>query len=487
MKRTLHYYIYVSLCLLLAACASESNGSYDLPETEEHKTCRVSVEVSAAGVSQTKVLNDGNAHEGEFIHSLHVFIVDVNTNTVEAEWTLEEGIASGEQENGMVENWQSPDISIGQGRKRVYAFANMENVKLDNDEYPDASFNDLLDRVKVGDALDYFESGKLFDVFLKDSAGSINFDQGYFIPMSCVELHDFDTDITIRLELIRMVSRIDVSVLNNREDEQSITVTGVKFGPYAEKVALISSYVDNTTGESNDYEIVESKGKTPKNPQWTGSKEVNNGSTEPICSFYVNETNLASGNFEIELTTSDGTTLEGTTSKSLLPRNTVYPLRLTFNASLGLDVEWALTPVGGYPRSFTVSPTVEVGKGSGDSNTLSLSLPEGCKFTLTPKLTGMVAKTWKWEAKENVTMFGDGTSEVFEGNMTGVVRATGTIKLTVDEDSSTEKTFTISIVTTAIQDWDEYSASTNALLRWCAAPQWCEPISLTTENEGKER
>ncbi len=487
MKRTLHYYIYVSLCLLLAACASESGGSYDLPETEEHKTCRVSVEVSAAGVSQTKVLNDDNALKGEFIHSLHVFIVDVNTNTVEAEWTLEEGIASGDEKEGMVENWQSPNIFIDPGRKRVYAFANMENVYLESSTYPDKSFDTLLDGVKVDETYELFGTGDLFRVFLKDPAASINFGADHFIPMSCVELHDFDTDITIRLELIRMVSRIDVSVLNNREDGQSITVTGVKFGPYAEKVALISSYVDNTTGESNDYEIVESKGKTPENPQWTGSKEVNNGSTEPICSFYVNETNLASRNFEIELTTSDGTPLKGTTSKSLLPRNTVYPLRLTFNASLGLDVEWALTPVGGYPRSFTVSPTVEVEKGSGDSNTLSLSLPEGCKFTLTPKLTGMVAKTWKWTPGANVKRHSAESAEVFEGNMTGVVDATGTIELTVDEDLPTKKTFTISIETTAIQDWDEYSASTNALLRWCAAPQWCEPISLTTENEGKER
>ena len=295
--------------------------------------------------------------------------------------------------------------------------------------------------------------------------------------MSCVELHDFGTDISIRLELIRMVSRIDVSVLNNSKDQKTITVKNVKFSPYADKVSLISSYVD-FDGSMVDHDVAVAE-STPSFAQWSDDEGKVIAVEEEICSFYVNETNLGEGKyFEIALETSEGT-LKGVTSKSLLPRNTVYPLRLTFDVSLGLDVAVWLTPIGGYPRSLTIAPPVSVD--GQDATQLSLTLPEGCMFTLTPKLSGMTAKSWKWEPGANVARNSAVDAEVFDGNMTGVVGATGTITLTVDEGKDTENRFTIEITTEAIEDWSEYDASTNALLRWCAAPQWYEPVSIVRE------
>ena len=466
----------MGLCWLLAACSSESGGSYDVPGTEENKTCEVSINVSAAGAERTKAGNDPNALDGEFIHSLHVFIVNVETNTIEAEWTLDEGIASGAPAAGMVENWQSPHINVSTGRKRIYAFANMENVYYP--KYPTKSFDELLDGVTVGDEYELF--GDLSEVLLTHSAASIDLEKN-FIPMSCVELHDFGTDISIRLELIRMVSRIDVSVLNNSKDQKTITVKNVKFSPYADKVSLISSYVD-FDGSMVDHGVAVAE-STPSAAQWSDENgiEVAVKEEEEICSFYVNETNLRDGKyFEIELETSEGT-LKGVTSKSLLPRNTVYPLRLTFDVSLGLDVAVWLTPIGGYPRSLTIAPPVQVGDGGDATSKLSLKLPEGCMFTLTPKLSGMTAKTWKWTPGTNVAMNSAEGTEVFDGNMTGVAGATGTITLTVDEGMDTKNTFTIEITTEAIKDWSEYDASTNALLRLCAAPQWYEPVSIVRE------
>ena len=130
---------------------------------------------------------------------------------------------------------------------------------------------------------------------------------------------------------------------------------------------------------------------------------------------------------------------------------------------------------------MTIAPPVQVGDGGDATSKLSLKLPEGCMFTLTPKLSGMTAKTWKWTPGTNVAMNSAEGTEVFDGNMTGVAGATGTITLTVDEGMDTKNTFTIEITTEAIKDWSEYDASTNALLRLCAAPQWYEPVSIVRE------
>ena len=480
--RKIHYYLYICIGLLLTACTEGLDTSFDLPE--DSKTYKVSVRVNAAGTEMTKADEEGfngdpNAREGEFIHSLHVFIVDEDENKIEAEWTLEEGMYSGDQAKGNVVNWQSPDIDITEGPKRIYAFANMEDIYIQDYE---VDFDQLLEGVKAGMIYEYFEEGKLSAVRLTNPAGLIDL-KNHFIPMSCVELHDFNTDIIISLALIRMVSRIDISVLNNRKDNKQITVRSIKFSHYSEDVSLVSSYVDKE-GNMVDHGVAECDNPiTPSAAQWNDENGIEVAVTkeEEICSFYVNETNLGDGKyFEIELETSEGT-LKGVTSKSLLPRNTVYPLRLTFDVSLGLDVAVWLTPVGGYPRSLTIASRVQVGDGGDATSKLSLTLPEGCMFTLTPKLSGMTAKTWTWKPGTNVAMNSAADAEVFDGNMTGVVGATGTITLTVDEGKDTENTFTIEITTEAIKDWSEYDASTNALLRWCAAPQCYEPVSIVRE------
>lgn len=154
---------------------------------------------------------------------------------------------------------------------------------------------------------------------LNDPAGKINFNGGMFIPMSAKKTITVTTntrDISIGLD--RLVSKVQLTVPS---DEYVSTNSTVQFSGYSLNVPLLGA--DN--GGYGDAQLYGGTTTTDEIPFTQVGEDV---------SFYVNET--PGGNpFTVTLNTGksdngDVSAYVAKTKRTDIPRNSIYPLSLTF-------------------------------------------------------------------------------------------------------------------------------------------------------------
>ena len=130
--------------------------------------------------------------DGEFMHTLRVYIVKLDAEPVTTVLDLSDEIAADFAQNplaesGNVKRWNFDDLSLAPGRYAVYAFANIEDYSgvfdspTSNDTQT-ATGEDMLENTFIEN--DELRDDNLNSYRLTNPAGAIDLAKGKFIPMS---------------------------------------------------------------------------------------------------------------------------------------------------------------------------------------------------------------------------------------------------------------------------------------------------------------
>ena len=348
--KDIRHIIYL-LAFFLAAC-SDAEEDIPVPDVE---TCSLTIQLGAEGATETRATVDPNAEDGEFIHSLWVFITD-EKGKIEAKFEYTEGDtdtdASVENDEtstssgGNVLQWMRTVEGIPLGTKTIYAFANMDNV----DE-----MTELL-KTEVGSQLTDIDN-----LVISDPASDVDIVNGSYIPMSKKQTENITGNQTITVELVRLVARVDVTLTNQMTTGATIKPTSFTMKSFANQVALFEKGTANATNNvSYPYDK---------------EQEFNIGSIDKGKSasffFYINETKEAE--MEVTVGTADGN-YTGKLNATKILRNNILPLNL-FIGDNKLIIEMYLAPIGVYPFEAGVSgDLLNPAEGS------TVNIPEGCSF-----------------------------------------------------------------------------------------------------------
>lgn len=328
MDKTYRHLLRTALAALPLACvAMLSSCSLDddaeCPDHNAPATLRISVSAGEPGdLNGTRAGDDVNADEQEFMHTLYLCILD-EQGYVQEMFHAEDGslqnLIEGESAaaTGDIFNWTSNDFTLPVGTYTIYAFANVDGYIGENDQTENVNvMNYLQDQFRIGAGV-----RSDFPRFrLNDPASKIDFANGMYIPMSAkktITVTPNTSDISIGLD--RLVSKVKITVPDNQYINTSSTI---QFSGYAENVPLLGA--DN--GGYGSAELYGGrKATTDKMPFHQAGQEV---------SFYVNETN-AGAPFTVTLSTGksgngDVSAYVAKTQRTDIPRNSIYPLSLTF-------------------------------------------------------------------------------------------------------------------------------------------------------------
>lgn len=330
------------LAFLAFGCVSGEkggSGDLDLPEMVE-----VDLQVGIADVMsplQTKAdegeeveREDKNALPGEQIHSLAVLIVNNSTQKIE-EKILPDLTNDEKAKKGELTSWTSGKFQLPQGTKRIYAFANWESLK-----------NEMLNAViaaKKGDEIPMLPE----EVSWPD--GGFDPKQGVYLPMSYAETWEVSSPVKKRIELTRLVSRLQVKVTN--ATNHGLKLDGLTLGSFNNKTLLLGGSIKDWSGKGDvDFLPAETKTLQPmgdKLDEYTSDW------------MYVFESGMQEG-FKLDFkTTSQGDGLyhdpgmhSGTrfTQNEEVKRNHIWNLNLwVCGYSLTLTLKGENPPIGGYP------------------------------------------------------------------------------------------------------------------------------------------
>lgn len=372
----------MACAVLLSSCYGDEYG--DCPATGGDAV-PVKVNVSAGVIGDlngSRAGGDVNAEEHEFINTLYVYIVKDDNGTPRVYDNISPDLtADASAQGGNLTSWTSETFTLDPGKYTFYAFANIDKYV---GEYGSAGSTtqktgkELLDDCFGASTDSNFESraGYLNQFRLLDPAGEIDFDRGKYIPMSAVGTITVNGDlnasggIVVDLPLERLVGKIRLTVSDGADVTDNSEVT---FSGYSENVPLMegstsSDYYGDRTGEF-----------TAK------LRDAEDTADGRLFSFYVNETpeglpftvTLATGN------TTGVTTYTASPRRRILPRNSIYPLTLTF-PDFSPEIErlsW-VAPIGNYP----VEVNVDV-----DEATYTVYIAEGAQFEFT--VAGMASST----------------------------------------------------------------------------------------------
>lgn len=329
-------YLWPCLCVVLAASCME----------EEHcDTCskypvKVQLNITAEEEHSLNTRDTEVGQNHEYINTLCVLLVKDGKVVKKL---LPDLSANAAAKTGDLKNYTSELFELESGDYTVYAFANMYDTYLA--EWP--TISDLNKGAAV--------SGVDFsNMVLTNPAGKLDFNT-YFIPMSAKQ--DVTVDASTRIISIgldRLVSKIRINVTPT-----DVKVNSLTFGGCADGVKLFA----DGTASSIAYDVEKTMNFT--DPQST------------VADFYVNATEESGHPFSVELTTNEhsGTTYEAVTSRSELPRNSIFPLTLQLNQyGLKLEAQCWVSPIGHVPVPVKVSL---------DPDTYEVKVPEGCQFAFT--------------------------------------------------------------------------------------------------------
>lgn len=329
-------YLWPCLCVVLAASCMEE---------EQCDTCSkypVKVQLNITAEEEhslnTRATEVGQNHE--YINTLCVLLVKGGKVVKRL---LPDLSANAAAKTGDLKNYTSELFELESGVYTVYAFANMYDTYLTN-------WRTISDLNKGADvSADYFSN-----MVLTNPAGKLDFTT-YFIPMSAKQDVTVDASTrSISIGLDRLVSKIRINVTPT-----DVKVNSLTFGGCANGVKLFA----DGTASSIAYDVKKTMNFT--DPQST------------VADFYVNATEESGHPFSVELTTNEhsGTTYEAVTSRSELPRNSIFPLTLLLNQyGLKLEAQCWVSPIGHVPVPVKVSL---------DPNTYEVVVPEGCQFAFT--------------------------------------------------------------------------------------------------------
>lgn len=322
----------------LTGCSWEEDPATCLPETTS-----LQVTVSARQEGDLNSRADENAKDGEFMHDLCVLFVQDNVVKLKLQPDL-----SGDDsaQKGNLQAWTSGEQNgLEAGTYTVYAFANIRGY------YDKWSEGGTLS----GDALPE-------NIVIEDPAGNLDFKNGKFIPMSAKE----EITITaatrsVSIGLDRLVAKVRMTV--GTTSQEPVTVKNVTFNGYADKVSLIKDASPSSVNCDQSY-------------SYDTGFQISNGNPEGIPEFYVNETPQGDP-FSISVTTTEnqGVTYLATTTRTDLPRNSIYPLTLNLNDSeLSITASVYLPPIGMALEDCEVEPV------DGQKDTYRLRIPAGGYF-----------------------------------------------------------------------------------------------------------
>lgn len=330
-------YLWPCLCVVLAASCMEE---------EQCDTCSkypVKVQLNITAEEEhslnTRATEVGQNHE--YINTLCVLLVKGGKVVKKL---LPDLSANDAAKTGNLKNYTSELFELESGGYTVYAFANMYDTYLT--EW--STISGLAEEADV--------SGVDFsNMVLTNPAGKLDFTT-YFIPMSAKQDVTVDASTrSISIGLDRLVSKIRINVTPT-----DVKVNSLTFGGCADGVKL---FADGGTASSIAYDVKKTMNFT--DPQST------------VADFYVNATEKSGHPFSVELTTNEysGTTYEAVTSRSELPRNSIFPLTLQLNQyGLKLEAQCWVSPIGHVPVPVKVSL---------DPDTYEVKVPEGCQFAFT--------------------------------------------------------------------------------------------------------
>lgn len=447
------------------ACSSEEDPAGPTSD-EGYRT--LSIEIGAEGSLATKVYDDENAYEHEFMNELCVFVVDKN-GKIEKKFLYsgetKNGEFTGEPEAGNAYEWRSGDFELPTGTKTIYAFANWSGVS-------NEKWNEIISKVE-GDELN---DSELSNIAISDPAGTIN-DGGKYIPMS-VKYGPFDFQVsqTARVELIRLVGRVDGTITNNRAS--AITVKSVTMRPFATEVPLMFTEGTYKAGE-------EAKAVTYT---FASPLELASGKSGTFR-FYVNET--ANENpFAVEVFLGDDKSMTGTLKNTkAIPRNNFLPLALNISDNdFDLYIMAYIAPIGGYP--IQVMPDLPLGESEQTAGLYSAKLPEGCSFQVFGSVvSGGVAgekKACRLSLKVSDTNSPVKIDDIDDtwAYVTSLSEQQETLRVTFTDANGSSRNADLSITTEPLKDLDKYGIQTNGLYlrQWGEAPRWYEIVPMMQKN-----
>lgn len=450
--KTIYYYICFVLGLVGFVACSEDNGEF--PDVPDGELCSLTIQLGAANNQETKVGGDDNALDGEFINSLWVFITN-DKGVVEKRLTLDEGststVSPSTAARGNILEWRHTIEDLPVGEKLIYAFANMEAVSTVEENQ---NMSTLLSGIQEGANLSTAVDG----LVINNPASTVNIASGQYIPMSLKEEVTVTGDQTIRVELVRLVGRVNIQLKNAKASP--VTVTSFTMGQFADRVALMPGGTDEIITNNTTYSTF-------------GSPSTIEAGKSHTFQFYVNET-VNDTPFSIKLTAGDKNYSAMTEATKAIPRNHILPLNLTISESdLNLIVTAYIAPIGGYPVKVYTSNDLK------QAATYSVTLPEGCSFQAIAKVgeneTPGVCEFSHPEGATNIQIDGNDPSWAY---VTALSDLSESLNVSV---IGTGYTCKLNISTVALEDWIRYPIS-SSLRQWQAAPAWYEVVPLRMAN-----
>lgn len=439
MNRIRHIFSSALRCLPLVFAASLASCTAITDDVPADETATISLSITARQESDLNTrANYEVGQDHEFIHSLYVYIVSAADGTVVKKYIPDlEGNSAAEE--GNLRSWTSDPLTLDAGEYTIYAFANLDTYY----EGLSASLSGL----QEGENISKLNvDGIVFD----DPASKIDFNNGYFIPMSAKEnVTVAPTTTGISIGLDRLVSKIRMSGI-----DPGINVNSLTFGGYANKVGLFdNTQLGNDVAYDCEYDVAQS-GKL--------------GTGNVVSDFYVNSS--PSGHpYTVTLGSTEhgGTVYYATTQRDELPRNSIFPLMLQLDDfALDFTARCWLSPIGAEPTPVIVTLVSE--------NTYSLKLPEGSQFELTlngvnTDNTGATNVSCTWSFDKNTV-----SGLAFEGYQPGdtvvkgyVTASAGrTYPLTCEAQwtlngTQYHRTYTVNVITDDIFNFD-FDTSSNA-------------------------
>lgn len=460
-------YIYLFTVALfigfLVAC-SESNEDIGTVPTDE--LCTLSIQIGASNSMETRAGDDPNALDHEFIHELCVFIV--SDGVIEKKLMTDDGSATPNDnalDTGDAYEWRSEEFTLPSGEKTIYAFANWSTT---TEGQTGGAWKAIIDK-EEGATL----SDNELNITLNDPASQVVLTgtDMKFIPMSVKQPLNLSVSQTARIELVRLVGRVNVKITNNKVSD--LTVTSFSMSNFANKVALMPEGTTTDVTYTNSYQSPDA---------WTLTVA---GESNQSFSFYVNETENNTA-FNIGLT-ADGNNYSATTTTQNIPRNNILPLDLRISENdLSLVVTAYIAPIGGYPiQVYTSSDLTE-------ADTYHITVPEGCSFHVEGSVDGLTTSSCVLDysgttTPSNIQIDDTDKSWAHVTSLEGLASpsAITPLKVSYVVDGATKAECTLYVSTEKLKDLDEYTATTRSM-GWLATPLWYEPIQLTIQQGGRE-
>ena len=354
-KRYLYKAMFWLLPWLCAVPLASCSFDDDIVESRERPaTMQLSITAREEGDLNTRAGSVEIEQDHEYMHNLLVLFIQ-NGKVVKK--FLPDLRYNEAAQEGNLRDWTSDQFMLDLGTYTVYAFANI-------DTYYSEHWGSLTG-LEEGASVESLDIEKI--VLDDDPASKLDFET-YFIPMSAKEEITVVSDTqNISIGLDRLVSKIRMSITGNAGTK----VTALSFGGYADKIGLFSDTPVSDIRYDREYSVMK-KGESPV--------QLNDYGTYQFADFYVNSSPANSG-YKVTLNTDEkkGTTYTATTTRKVLPRNSIFPIVLNLTGyEVSLDLHCWVSPIGNVPVEVELSP---------DADYYTCTIPEGCQFKFTVGVT----------------------------------------------------------------------------------------------------